>query len=562
LKQKVKQDIPIPTITLEDTYYTEVTPTFNVPDVYVHHRKKTIEEIDQVIDYIADEEDELWLKSYPDFDLLHKALESRNGDGAIEYDETKNSTTTLGNPSKQRKKSSSKISRKDSQLKSQLSDLFSSTDDTVSTNYRHEDHRELAPVHIFEHIMDILEKATAFESVVTLVQGEKLILEKIPKLGKFFDSLGSPHIQGDQKAKIAITVIYDYWIQKRSKLRKPLLRKFWPCTASHDTNPHLVFRPREKGKYKLRKKRQNDMDTLRKMKQLRSDFDKVRVLLELIRSREQLNSTMFDLRTEWFDQRLYDMTDSSGLPRHSDRLSFKKIDDLLSIPMMVDIYKLDKGRKNKRKKGAVGFDIFSQPSLLQTSHTDGNTEVNSNDPFQSPALQRNIASLENPISFLDPLSTRDIYAVSWENSIPCITSYVDSHPLPTYCFRHRPRVGRGGRVIIDRLPVIFDFDKEPIQVFRAGDELNAARPTNQLLDLLPKPLDYSLLSRRIEEISATMLMKEEMHQVRSAPSKVNTSTNAEDIGKASLREILVRRDDWITTDSNSHGEEQYVIGPV
>ncbi|KAH8057222.1 hypothetical protein JL722_6870 [Aureococcus anophagefferens] len=45
---------------------------------------------------------------------------------------------------------------------------------------------------------------------------------------------------------------------RRSKLGKPLLRRFWPKTAPTDTNPHCVFRPREKERYKLRKHRKND----------------------------------------------------------------------------------------------------------------------------------------------------------------------------------------------------------------------------------------------------------------------------------------------------------------
>lgn len=38
-----------------------------------------------------------------------------------------------------------------------------------------------------------------------------------------------------------------------------------------------VFRPREKERYKLRKHRKNDLDSFRKLQQVKKDFEKVRV---------------------------------------------------------------------------------------------------------------------------------------------------------------------------------------------------------------------------------------------------------------------------------------------
>ena len=46
-----------------------------------------------------------------------------------------------------------------------------------------------------------------------------------------------------------------------AKLNKPLIRRFWPAVPVDDPNPHHVFRPREKERYKLRgRARKNDMD--------------------------------------------------------------------------------------------------------------------------------------------------------------------------------------------------------------------------------------------------------------------------------------------------------------
>lgn len=39
-----------------------------------------------------------------------------------------------------------------------------------------------------------------------------------------------------------ISEMYKYWVTKRDKWGKPLVRKYWPVVPATDTNPHLVFR--------------------------------------------------------------------------------------------------------------------------------------------------------------------------------------------------------------------------------------------------------------------------------------------------------------------------------
>jgi hypothetical protein len=109
----------------------------------------------------------------------------------------------------------------------------------------------------------------------------------------------------------------------------------------------------------------------------------------------------------------------------------------------------------------------------------------------------------------------------------------------------------------------YGSDYVPTQVYRAGDELVSTKTDNQLLDLLPMPLDYSLLSRRIEEISAAILTEDDMDQEKIYTKTSNFSmTTSYDMGKNNPKEILVRMDDWLTSDENAYGEEKYVIGPI
>ena len=55
--------------------------------------------------------------------------------------------------------------------------------------------------------------------------------------------LGMPATSASREV---VADVYQYWIGKRASYGKPLLRRFWPQTAADDTNPHMVFRPREK----------------------------------------------------------------------------------------------------------------------------------------------------------------------------------------------------------------------------------------------------------------------------------------------------------------------------
>jgi hypothetical protein len=123
-----------------------------------------------------------------------------------------------------------------------------------------------------------------------------------------------------------IKQVYAYWKDKRARIAKPLCRRYWPQIASSDCNPHQVFRTRDKEKYRLRKtQKRNDVEAFRKMQQLRKDFSKAKVLLELVLERETLrevsheqpvnNCAMmvftvkadFEVQREIFDQRLHDM---------------------------------------------------------------------------------------------------------------------------------------------------------------------------------------------------------------------------------------------------------------
>jgi enhancer of polycomb-like protein len=165
------------------------------------------------------------------------------------------------------------------------------------------DPRHQLALSTFINMMDMLEKASGriAPNPVTLQEAEILFVEKI-------DLYQSTSKQG--------TDVYNYWLAKRQKLKKPLCRRFWPPTAINDTNPHAVFRPREKERYKLRKHRKNDMEAFKKMEMMRIDFERARNLLEMCKRREDLTLATVDYADEIFKQQIYDMTNATGKPRN------------------------------------------------------------------------------------------------------------------------------------------------------------------------------------------------------------------------------------------------------
>lgn len=69
-----------------------------------------------------------------------------------------------------------------------------------------------------------------------------------------------------------VTQVFDYWVKKRSKTGRALIRRFQPPTPISDMSPHSTFRPREKEEKRIRRTRKNDKDAHKKLKGLQADF--------------------------------------------------------------------------------------------------------------------------------------------------------------------------------------------------------------------------------------------------------------------------------------------------
>ncbi len=542
------------------------------------------------------------------------------------------------------------------------------------------------PLPIFEKIMDTLEKATGFESIMTISQAEQLLVMKVPQLVDIFGPLSAMERQREEemeeqyvsrwlKNKHITTIaepdsssssslaqprpplptlappvtlptvihqVYNYWVAKRSKLKKPLLRRYWPATSASDPNPHQVFRQRDKEKRRLRKKRQNDTEAYKKMKQLKLDFERVGVLCELILKREEVNRNLVELTNEYFKERWYSWTDTTGVPRRLQQninnsgnlmnrgkmLMMMENGVLQNVPKYFDdgpILRLRGSKKRQRPAAQNTLGGGWNAEVRELSPIPPNFAVSTGvllPPFPStnnPAmLSSSSASMTlvspqgikpNPLlpgggfvvpvpppppppknivvaghdggypapNFLQPLASRDSHPIpNWDDAVPSIPSYVNGHLITqTDRFRHRPRLGRGGRIIIDRIPIpTCNYSNEgPCQgnsistspaaptvvtygspMKRSGYDIGTlgadgpnysvtanpndnnlydaksapkAPPAKCLADLLPKSLgDTIVLSRRIEEICALGLMEDYQNQLGNRIDGGSTATTA------------------------------------
>ena len=479
------------------SYERDVPAVYKLPISFIRYHRRTPEEWTATLEYISDAEDEVWLEQKSYFKVTTGNVDGELGEAGL----------------------------KGPQL----------------------------PLDVFEYMIDIMDKATAFDSIISVSQAEVLFQSRLPQLFRTFPLKAR---QGVTTVKNVIQEVYNYWVQKRSKLKRPLLRRFWPVTSTDDTNPHMVFRPREKEKYKLRKKRQNDANAYRKMKQLRDDFDNLRAVLDLVRHREELHRARVKLQIECFHQRFYDAINTSGRVRPSKFLSKREFSKLVNdVPSYFDVHLGGRKAKRTRSTGsALSLSSTALPFAFGTkdlSRSSGSLTV----PTANVAGRNNGDPAPN---FLQPLPTRESYVTSWEGAVPHIPTYSDSQVQPTYQFRQRPRVGRGGRICVDRLPLSSPQQPglSPETVYTVGYGIKRSlAPKAHLLDLLPKPLDQAGLSRRIEALSVAAI-KEEFEARK--PSLMITADTEENDGD----EVIVPLEDWLDTDEQEWGEERYVIGPI
>lgn len=186
-------------------------------------------------------------------------------------------------------------------------DMDSADESWVNSQLRRLD---LTPLK-FEQMMDRLEKSSG-QTVITLNEAKALLKQ-------------------DDEVSIAV---YDYWLNKRLTTMHPLIlsvkTEHRPGTAQN--NPYLAFRRRTE-KMQTRKNRKNDEASYEKMLKLRRDLSRAVTLLEMIKRREKAKREQLHLGIEILEKR-YQARDFSGqiltdlsttVPKNTTRPAFAPI---------------------------------------------------------------------------------------------------------------------------------------------------------------------------------------------------------------------------------------------
>ncbi|XP_045207305.1 enhancer of polycomb homolog 1-like [Mercenaria mercenaria] len=147
---------------------------------------------------------------------------------------------------------------------------------------------EITPVK-FEEMLDRLEKGSG-QQVVTIREAKLLLKED--------DDL--------------IIAVYDYWLNKRLRTQHPLILsvKTEKRDGSTTNNPYVAFRRRTE-KMQTRKNRKNDETSYEKMLKLRRDLSRAVTLLEFVKRREKMKKEMLQLAIEVAEKR-YNLEDYDG----------------------------------------------------------------------------------------------------------------------------------------------------------------------------------------------------------------------------------------------------------
>ncbi|XP_016006623.1 enhancer of polycomb homolog 2 isoform X3 [Rousettus aegyptiacus] len=293
---------------------------------------------------------------------------------------------------------------------------------------------EIKPLQ-FEIMIDRLEKASS-NQLVTL-QEAKLLLNEDDYL---------------------IKAVYDYWVRKRKNCRGPSLIpqiKQEKRDGSTNNDPYVAFRRRTE-KMQTRKNRKNDEASYEKMLKLRREFSRAITILEMIKRREKTKRELLHLTLEVVEKR-YHLGDYGGEILNEVKIN-RSEKELYATPATLHNGNHHKVQECKTKVPSP----VSEPE--EENDPDGPCAFRrrAGCQYYAPRLDQANHSFENSeLANFDKLRYRH-----------CLTTLT----VPRRCIGFaRRRIGRGGRIIMDRIstehdPVLKQIDPEMLNGFSSSSQ--------------------------------------------------------------------------------------------
>ncbi|KAJ2956067.1 hypothetical protein NQZ79_g8040 [Umbelopsis isabellina] len=218
--------------------------------------------------------------------------------------------------------------------------------------------------------------------------------------------------------------IYEHWKERRLKnAGKPIfpILKFDETGLRSDTDPYVCFRRRETKP--VRKTRRTDQQSLEKLRKLRAEMETARNLLEMVLRREKMRKESLAIEHTIFDKKcmLREMQRQLGIKEDEDLLFSKKKRKMSTesgsgATIKIPLNKLKRDGFDRHEKSAAQIAIEAE--VAKRKEEDSGFE-------DVTDFLRNVLADESISLHNEPLHSRQ----------PC----------------YRKRVGRGGRIHIDRI---------------------------------------------------------------------------------------------------------------
>nr|XP_015105912.1 enhancer of polycomb homolog 1 [Vicugna pacos] len=294
----------------------------------------------------------------------------------------------------------------------------------------------------FEEMIDRLEKGSGQQPVS--LQEAKLLLKEDDEL---------------------IREVYEYWIKKRKSCRGPSLIpsvKQEKRDGSSTNDPYVAFRRRTE-KMQTRKNRKNDEASYEKMLKLRRDLSRAVTILEMIKRREKSKRELLHLTLEIMEKR-YNLGDYSGeivSEVLAQRQPGKPAYAAPAAPIANSAqYRHQEAVDAKEFKGSKQdkADLIRPKRKYEKKVLSGSSEAEEENDPDGPFAFRRKAGCQYYAPHLDQTG-------NWPWTSPadgglgdaryryCLTTLT----VPRRCIGFaRRRLGRGGRVLLDRAHSDYD----------------------------------------------------------------------------------------------------------
>ncbi|XP_065568146.1 enhancer of polycomb homolog 1-like isoform X2 [Artemia franciscana] len=239
-----------------------------------------------------------------------------------------------------------------------------------------------------------------------------------------------------------VTAVYDYWLQKRITTQQSFIPQIKTDKgAGSNNNPYVAFRRRVE-RMTTRRNRKNDEVSYQRIVKLRRDLGRALDLLAMLKKREEAKKDFLKLGIDIFERR-FEMEDFSGVllseaakiaSQKVSRTSFQPLTSANGTAISPASWE-EKKRPYKRRK--------RQPETSPSVATPpGELIVQEEVPLEAEQKFRFIRTVN--CDFLGPIPFG-----SFEEDTSRSRGGMVS--LSSWTGKARRRIGRGGRVIYDRL---------------------------------------------------------------------------------------------------------------